>query len=349
MGKSSLIIVLGLSAIVAFFILKMNGNSRENLSTTVNMFDQTQARLIANTGVEIYLEKLYKDPSIINTTSPTQSLFNGSYFVNLSGTLPNVRVTSTATFESETHVSVADAWLEPINLPRLPGGVYISTKAVVSAKEVGAMQVSGLDHDANGNVKGNGKPAVWAVGVDDETQKQDILKNLLKPQNLEGLINESTGETGYPSVGVDDMSIEWGKIYQYLANTADQTFINDIPNGANLGTLNSPLITLVNADASSTKSISINKGDGAGILIINGNVKFAGNFQFKGIILCYKNTDITFESTGTNQVIGGVVIAGQTVGFKLTGTMNVKYSLDVINQLKSKLKADGFTILSWYE
>ncbi len=64
MGKSILIIVLGMSVIVGFFILKLSANSKENLSTTVNMFEQTQARLIANSGVEIYLEKLKEDNSI---------------------------------------------------------------------------------------------------------------------------------------------------------------------------------------------------------------------------------------------------------------------------------------------
>ena len=58
MGKGVLIIALGMSVIISFFILKLNSNSKENLSTTVNMFEQTQARLIANSGVEIYLEKL---------------------------------------------------------------------------------------------------------------------------------------------------------------------------------------------------------------------------------------------------------------------------------------------------
>ena len=61
MGKSSLIIVLGTMLLVSFLVLKLNGNSKENLSTTVDMFNQTQSRLIANTGVEVFLEKLYDD------------------------------------------------------------------------------------------------------------------------------------------------------------------------------------------------------------------------------------------------------------------------------------------------
>lgn len=349
MGKSSVIIALGMSVIVAFFILKINGNSKENLSTTVDMFCQTQARLIANTGVEIYLEKLYADPSLINTTSSSQSLFNGSYIVNLAGTLPNVRVTSTATFQDIQHISVADAYLEPISFPNMPGGMYISADAVVDAKEVGDMNVNGLDHKTDGTLKGDGKPAVWGVGVDNATERDQILAGLQKPQNIKGLINSITGETGHPSVGVTDLGIDWAKIYQYLSNAADQTFIQDIPNGTNLGTLNSPKITLINADASINKSIMINGNNGAGILVVNGNVKFAGNFAFKGIILCYKNSDISFESTGTNQVLGGIVVAGKNVKFKLTGTMDVKYSKDVLDLIRANLKSNGFTILAWYE
>ena len=139
MGKSALIIVIGMGIIVTFFILKMNANSKENLSTTVDMYENTQARLIANTGVEIYLEKLYADPSLINTTSSSQSLLNGSYVVKLEGTLPNVRVTSTATFEGKQHVSIADAFLQPVAFPDMPGSLYISSESVLTAKEVGDM------------------------------------------------------------------------------------------------------------------------------------------------------------------------------------------------------------------
>jgi hypothetical protein len=349
MGKSSLLIVFGLTTIIAFFILKLNSNSKENLSTTVNMFEQTQARLIANTAVEVYLEKLYDDPTLINTTSSPQSLFNGSYVVNLAGTLPNVRVTSTATFLGIQHISVADAFLEPITFPNMPGGMYISADAVVSATEVGNMHIDGLDHKPDGTLKGNGKPAVWGVGVDTEGQKNSILAGLKKPENIKGLINEATGETGYPSVGVTNLGLDWAKIYQYLANAADQTFIQDIPKGSDLGTLATPKITLVNADANPNKTIMINGDNGAGILVVNGNIKFAGNFAFKGIILCYKNSDLSFESVGTNQVIGGIIVAGKNVSFKLAGTMDVIYSKDVLDLIRANLKSNGFKILSWYE
>jgi len=349
MGKSSLIIVLGMAGIIAFFILRMNANTKENVSTTVNMFEQTQSRLIANTGVEIYLEKLYANSSLINTTSSSQNLFNGSYIVKLEGTLPNVRVTSTASFQGVQHISVADAILQPVSFPDLPAGLYVTTNAVTNAKLTGDMEVSGANHDSDGNIIGDGTTgAVPGIGVDSEADKASVLSGLSKPEKVEG-IDTVSGEISSPSVEVSNIGEDWAKIYQFLANSADQTFIDDIPSGADLGTLANPKITLINASASSTKLITINKTDGAGILVVNGDVKFAGNFVYKGIILCYKNTDLIFESTGTNQVIGGIIAAGKFVEIKTTGTMNIKYSYEVITAVKANLKSDGFKIVSWYE
>jgi hypothetical protein len=350
MGKSSLIIVLGMAGIISFFILRMNSNSNENSGTTINMFELTQTRLIANSGVEIYLEKLYDDPTLINTTSAKQDLFNGSYIVKLEGTFPNVRVTSTATFNDVQHISVADAYLEPISFPNLPAGMYISTNSVTNAKLTGEMKVNGANHDVNGTIIGDGKTgAVYGIGVDSEEDKTSVLNGVHpKPENVKGLM-KSTGEIGSPSVEVTNLGVDWSKLYQYLANAADQTFLNDIPMGANLGTLTQPLITLVNASASSTGKITIDKSSGAGILVVNGNVKFAGNFVYQGIILCYKNSDLTFESSGTNEIIGGLIAAGKLVDIKTAGTMDIKYSSAAIEAVKTNLKSNGFKILSWYE
>lgn len=348
MGKSSLIIVLGLGGILSFFTLRLNSNSNENSRATINMFEQTQARLIANSGVEIYLEKLYKNPSLINTKSGEENLFNGTYIVSLSGTLPNVRVTSTATFNGVTHASVADAYLQPISFPDVPAGLYVTATALTNTKLTGDMEVSGANHDPNGNIYNGGYPAVPGISVDNEADRIAILNGLKKPEKVVGLIT-STGTIGHPSVEITSLGIDWKKIYQYLANSADQTFINDIPNGADLGTLSNPVITLVNAEASSNKQIKINKTSGAGILVINGDVKFAGNFKYQGIILCYKQTDLSFESTGTNQIIGGIIAAGKLVDIKTAGTMNIKYSKEAIETVKANLKSDGFKILAWYE
>ncbi len=195
---------------------------------------------------------------------------------------------------------------------------------------------------------GDSSDAVYGISVDSEADKSAILSGISKPEKVTGLI-KATGAIGYPSVEVTSLGVDWSKIYQYLANAADQTYIGDISSSASLGTLANPKITLVNADASGSGTITINKSSGAGILVVNGDVKFAGNFSFQGIILCYKSTDLSFQSSGTNQIIGGIIAAGTDVSIKTTGTMNIKYSHDAIETVKANLKSNGFKILSWYE
>jgi hypothetical protein len=113
--------------------------------------------------------------------------------------------------------------------------------------------------------------------------------------------------------------------------------------------LASPKITLINAEASENKSITLSQTTGSGIMIINGNVKFEGNFTYQGIVLCYKNSNLTFQSTGTNLIVGGLIAAGKFIDFNIAGTMDIRYSPDTLNLIKFRLKANGFKILAWYE
>ena len=353
MGKLALIITIGMSVIIGFISLKLGGNSTEGVSNSVNMFEQTQARLIANTGVEVFLEKLYHDESLINTTSSKQNLFNGQYFVKLTGTLPNVRVTSTATFQGVQHVSVADAVLNPVKFPVLPGGMYIATSALANASFLGSMKLDGNNHDVNG-VKKNDGTGVTGLSVDTEDQRLTIENYLKTPQSKpEQLVGKlSNGTFGSPSYGLSTpgMKKDWDEIYQWLANAADTTYINESP-PTTLGTLANPKISLViNTDPNNAITIAANTV-GAGILIVHGNVKFAGGVEYKGIILSYKETNIDLEvtSVGTNTVIGGMIVAGKSVSYKGGGTMDVKYSADVLNLIQANYKKKGFTILRWFE
>jgi hypothetical protein len=78
MGRSILIIIFGLSLILAFIVLKMNTNATNGVESTMNKFDQTHARLIANSGIEIYLEKLKLDPSMVDKSFNDNNLFDGT-------------------------------------------------------------------------------------------------------------------------------------------------------------------------------------------------------------------------------------------------------------------------------
>ena len=64
MGKASIILALGVSVLISFLVMDLNANNNEGIQSTIDFYDNTEARLIANSGVEIYLEKLRRDKTL---------------------------------------------------------------------------------------------------------------------------------------------------------------------------------------------------------------------------------------------------------------------------------------------
>ncbi len=338
MGKSSLIIVMGMSVIIAFFILKLNANSKENLSTTMNMFEQTQARLIANSGVEIYLEKLKADLSMRGKTFNGNNLFNGTYNVHIS-TGDTVTVTSTATFMGVTHKSVVEAAADKLPFFAAPGAMYIASDAVDDVKINGNITVSGYNHSMDGEKldDGNDMPGI-AVDYDDAI---NTIKSSIKGSaDIDGL-------GGTPSVHTVTTEVDWGK-YSLDVESNPDIIINsstDLSKITNLGTVASPKTTFVNGDIHFNSNL-----EGCGILVVNGNLKINGNFTYRGLIIAYKDSEITTMLNGNGKVYGAMIVAGTSANLEISnGNFDLLYSEAALNHVSGNMKARRFKILSWWE
>ena len=100
--------------------------------------------------------------------------------------------------------------------------------------------------------------------------------------------------------------------------TADntRTFLNEIekiaddqdrvfdagPGKGNFGTAAEPLITFVNGNCEL-------KGDGAGLLVVTGNLTIKGDFNFDGLVLVLGNGYILRNGGGGGGIYGGLVMA----------------------------------------
>lgn len=93
MGRGTLIVVVGVSLLTTFLILKLNANSTEGLQTTIDYYELTQSRLIANSAVEIYLQKLRRDKTLDGKFMDID-LMNGIYDISISGADSLLTVTS---------------------------------------------------------------------------------------------------------------------------------------------------------------------------------------------------------------------------------------------------------------
>lgn len=336
MGKSSLIIVLGVSAIVTFLILRLNANSSENVSTTVDMFKQTQARLIANSGVEIYLEKLKADNSMKGKTYNNNSLLDGSYNVEISNT-DTVTVKSTATFMGYTHTTVVTAAADKLGFFPVNGAMYISANAVSNSSVSGNITVSGYNHSIDG-VKLNDGNDLPGIAVDNQQAVDKIKSNIKGSADIEGY-------GGDPSVHIVNNGIDWEQYSLDVESNPDIIINNNgnIPN--NLGTVAQPKTTFVNGDIHFNSNLT-----GCGILVVNGNIKINGTFTYRGIIIAYKNSEIKTELNGNGKVYGAMIVAGTSANLAISnGNFKLLYSQEALNNVSGLLQAKRFKILSWWE
>ncbi len=345
MGKGLVIIVLGMSVIIGFYILKLNANSKENLSTTVNMFEQTQARLIANSGVEIFLEKLKQDRSMMNSSFSDNELFGGTYDINISGPDSLVKVTSIATFMGEQHKTVVEAAADRVPLHPAPGAMYLSAGTIAGLKKNaigGSMEINGNDHDIDGNLTGGG--SVPGIAVDGGPQQTSVLDMIAK-----NAIDQVLGSGGTPSVGVVANTINWSEYAQMLADNPDIVIDSqDKIKTTNVwGTVAQPKVTFINGDIHINNSQA---SSGCGILVVNGSLEINGGFDYKGMVIAFKDAAIDIKLNGNGSIIGSLIVAGTQINVSVaSGNFETLYSSEALNLINSLLVTKRFTILTWWE
>lgn len=346
MGKGILLITIGMSVIIGFFILKLNANSKQNLDVSVSMFENTQARLIANSGVEIYLEKLKADKTLLGKSFQNLSLMGGDYDVKIEGPDTLVKVTTTARFEDEQHKTIVFARADKVPFIPGPGAMYLTANTISSFKKSGisgSVLIDGNDHDINGNLLNNGV-VTPGIAVDGATQQTEVI-NIIKSNAIDQVV----GTGGTPSVQVINNTTDWNEYALQLVENPDIIIDTQAKIGKmnNWGTINDPKVTFVNGD------IAINNAEtaeGCGVLVVNGNLSINGNFTFRGLIIAYKETTIEIKLNGNGKIIGGIVVAGQKILIEVAnGNFSSLYSLDAMNHMASLLKTNRFKIVSWWE
>ncbi|NWF51019.1 MAG: hypothetical protein HXY49_10820 [Ignavibacteriaceae bacterium] len=337
MGKGILITSLGASLLVTFLVLKLNANSNLNLQTTLDKYLKTQARLIANSGVEIYLEQLRRNKSLTGNFNDNQ-LFGGEYDINISGPDSALIITSVADFQGVKHTTIVNARRDMLPFPSLPGAMYVTTNAITYVKMNGNFSVSGYDHDINGNlVAGTPLPG---ISVDNKADSSAI-RNVLKGSA------DVDGKGGKPSIWTTNNNIDWEALANEVIYGSDITInsSNDLKNYANLGTLSVPKATFINGNIQLNSNLS-----GAGILVVNGDIQINGSFSYLGIVIAYKDTKITTQLNGNGKVYGGMIIAGSEANLEISnGNFKCYYSTEALNNAKMNLKSSRFKIVHWWE
>lgn len=336
MGKGLIIVAIGISILISIVMLNLNANANKSTAATVNFFQNTQARIIANSGVEIYLEKMRRN-KLLTGTFNNNSLMGGTYNINISGPDSALKIRCTSIFDGITHTSLVTAARIPIQIPDINGAIFVSSQNV-SMDLNGNMNIDGNDHLMNGAPGGIGA-AKPGIAVDDPADSSLIVNDISKH-----IASDITGLGGAPSVrSVPDLT-DWLTITENFIYAADTVLsTGTYTTGTVLGTPTNPKITYVSGDVNFEDAV------GSGIMVINGNITLSGNFVFKGIVIAYGRSTIITKTVGNSGIFGSTIFVGQNIFLETTGSSQFFYSSQAITNAKTLLKSSRFKILSWWE
>lgn len=355
MGKSILIITLGMSLIIGFIMLKLNTNATSGAESTMNKFDQTHARLIANSGAEIFLEQLYQHKYLFDVKNHGPfNLMNGTYDIHISGTYNNLILKSTSHFLGVNHSSIIETEIVPPPLPSVTSAVYFTTSALSGVNNLGdaAFEIDGknykMDPDGKNLMLNTSVSGVPGITVDNQADKDYLVKSFgdFLTKNVTGVVG-GVNVSGASAVAVTGVNFNWQPLADYLISAAQNTYSASSKLPSTLGTLTAPQITFINEPTDVTVKFAGNT-TGAGILIVNGNVKF-NSLVFNGLIFCYRESNIEFELLGNSTILGAIIVAGNSIELKGKGTAGVYYSSEALQNMSTNLAALGFKIKSWWE
>jgi hypothetical protein len=335
MGKGILILVVGLAGLISLLIVNLNANTNRSLDTTLDMYKTTQARLISNSGIEVYLEKMRRDKDLTGTFKDN-TLLGGSYDIDISGPDSNLIIRAVGSYEDKIHTSIVNALREPVQMPGVSSALYISSNTV-SLNLNGNVDIDGNDHNMNGTA--GSKSPLPGVGVDDATDSAYVVDNVKSK-----ITKTIKGEGGAPSVKTVPDTTDWLALSEEFIFSADTILTTGTySSGSQFGTYDEPIITYCNG------SVDFTDATGYGIMIINGNINLSGNFTYYGIVIVYGQSSIRCQAIGNNSIYGGTILIGNEVSIESQGNAQFYYSYEAIQNGNLKLKSSRFKILSWLE
>ena len=195
----------------------------------------------------------------------------------------------------------------------------------------GASEIDGRDYKVppDFDCSGAGCTATLAGGV--PAEPGIYAEEAITPK---GLITDETdpkqnifGDPPVNDVGGSALSVSY---WQDFANSLTPDLTVDSAEGTiteNIfGSRDNPQITMITDSATGTHlSGTI---DGAGILIVNGDLQITGTFHFEGLIIVMSGGDLVVTGTGRSITYGSVVLAGSGVSSEVDygGHASIRYS-----------------------
>ncbi|MCX8056877.1 MAG: hypothetical protein N3F03_04630 [Ignavibacteria bacterium] len=335
MGNKVLIIAFATFFILSSVVLMIRGKTTKVSDMTTDYFNTLQAQYIANSALNIYLNKLRFNKNLRGDFKDI-SLLGGKYDLSITGTDSVLIRVQSRFMNKKAQASVTTIW-DNLTIPPVKSGMSISSSNI-DIKFSGNILISGIDRNPDGTF-GN-SPSVAGINVETIADSIRILNEI--PNNVRPKI---TGVGSTPSIGVSQNPSNFMELLNQYIQSADIILQSGTyTTGTILGTPESPKITYIVGNANFAGNAS-----GAGILIVYGDLSCSGNFNYQGLVIVYGNTAISASASGTSSIYGSMIVIGPSVNVTATGSAIINYSSRAIQNITQKLKASKFFVTNWID
>lgn len=335
MGNKVLIVSLITLVLLLSIIFYLRGITSRISDKAIETFNQTQAKYIASSGLQITLNKLRLNKTLRGNFSNNQ-LFGGFYDVSISGSDTVKVLVNSKYLNQSAKTSVITIW-NNITLPPINSAMSISSSNIEISLH-GNILISGIDKNPDGT-SGTASPVsgISVENVSDSIRIANGIPNNVKPNVI--------GSTPSPSISVNSNALNYNELINQYIQSADIILPSGTySSGTILGTPDNPKITFISGNATFAGNAS-----GAGILIVYGDMSCAGNFNYQGLVIVYGNTQISASASGNSTIYGGMLVIGPSVDISATGSAVINYSSKTIKNIQQNLKSSKFIVTNWVD
>lgn len=339
MGRTALLLVLGLGAAFAVIGINLRNSGNQATEYQVGYHKYASARNLARTAVHARLRAIDRGESL---TGRSDGSFNDGTFytqVDTLSTVDTIVMNAYSQFEESTYTMRLKLYRysKPFPVPTAAVGIRATP---VDFSMQGSAHIDGADHDADGNPTGD--PGLPGVAVMTSADSAEVMNN--------------GGSTGVDNgVAVDTTTSDpLDYVQEYLTNYDYRYTQADSPINQNItwGGPDDPKI-VVCYTPDTTVSVKFNGTcEGWGILVVHGDLNLAGTFTWHGLVIAYGDQSqirVTAAS-GTPEIFGALIMSGgPNSSFGMKGNVTMKYSSQALEQARWIKKLLAYRIMEWYE
>lgn len=356
MGRTALLLVMGLGMAMGIISYNISGTTERALENNYTYYKYMYARNLARTAIHAALRS-YDNGNITPDTVNSMPFAGGSYrIVSLRTSAPpadTLWMTARGTYADTNYTIYATLYRTTRPFPQVNSALgVLATLQTFSMN--GKPQIDGRNYSADGTtLVGSGNlPGVTTLNTTDSTK---VYSQAITPSG-DTLIRGATVGGVQQRVVVDRDPEDPSSFIEEYENNHDIRLTAGTYTGQTYGTATNPVIVFADGSAGTVKFAGTTTG--YGILAVRGrNLSLAGQFNWFGLVVILSDSaTVEFDESGNASITGGLIVAQRDYGpakLRLNGTGSnpgkIRYSSAAIMNSTNVGRLRYYRVIAWYE